>query len=346
MQINCNHIYDGIDQGHTSVPTDIPSSKRSIFLNINNISHIDDESFNESFTDFSTVNYLYLYKNKIENVSERAFMGFQNLRYISLYFNQFKHIVFMVEDIPRLETLLLDNNLLAHVPKFYGFFQSLTKLYIPGNFISHVCEEDFENITNIRYLYLGRNSLVTFELKLELPNLSNLDLDNNELTEIPALKGTYSLMRRIDLQDNKITVESLLTLNERINGSQHSLPELYFGGNDDLATNLSVVVNFLKTFPKLRTLGIIDSKINKIFHLTNSLDILILNENDISRITKDDFNVSDEYNVFTLYMRRNPIRSLPNLYEYLKDFNSKETVMYLEEIKFHCDNLCWMTERG
>ena len=268
------------------------------------------------------------------------------MRYIYLYFNQLKHIVFTVEDIPRLATLILDNNLLSHVSKFHGFFPSLTRLHIAGNFMSHVCEEDFENITNIRYLYLGRNSLIIFEPKQELLYLYNLDLGRNKLTEIPMLKETYRSLRGIDIRYNKLTVESLLTLKERINGSEQSLTQLYFSGNEDLATNLSVVVNFLKTFPKFRTLGIIDSKINKIFHLTNSLDILILNENDISRITKDDFNVSNEYNVFTLYMRRNPIRRLPNLYEYLKDFNSMQTVMYLEEIKFHCDNLCWMTERG
>ena len=116
----------------------------------------------------------------------------------------------------------------------------------------------------------------------------------------------------------------MLTLKERINGSEQSLTDLILGGNDDLATNLSVVVNFLKTFPKLRTLGIIDSKINKIFHLTNSLETLILNENEISRITKEDFNVTNEYNVFKIYLRGNPMQSLPNLYEYLKDFNSKK----------------------
>ena len=348
VQINRSscQTYDGSNQGHTSVPGDIPSGRTAITLNNNEISHVDDESFNETFTDFSTVYSLYLYRNKIENVSERAFMGFQNVRYISLYFNQLKHIAFMVEDIPRLETLILKNNLLSHVPKFHGFFPSLTRLHIAGNFISHVCEEDFENITNIRYLYLGRNSLITFEPKQELLYLYNLELGRNKLTEIPMLKGTYSSLGGIDIRYNKLTVESLLALKERINGSEQSLTQLYFSGNEDLATNLSVVVNFLKTFPKLRKLGIIDSKINKIFHLTNSLETLILNENEISGITKEDFNVTNEYNAFKLYLRGNPMQSLPNLYEYLKDFNSKKNMIYVTRIKFHCENLCWMTERG
>ena len=219
-------------------------------------------------------------------------------------------------------------------------------LHLAKNSISHVCGDDFENITNIRYINLASNRLVIFEPRQELPNLSNLDLDNNVLTMIPMLKGTYRSIRRIDLHNNKVTIESLLTLKKRINGSEQSLTELIFSGNEDIATNLPIVVNFLKPFPELRTLGIINSKINRIFHLTNRLDTLYLSFNNISQITKDDFNVRNEYDVFKLYLDGNPIQSLPNLYEYLMDFNSNKTMIYLRYIRFRCDNLCWMTKRG
>ena len=348
VQINRNFcgMYDGSNQGYTSVPTDIPSARTRITLNNKEISHVDDESFNESFTDFSTVQRLYIESNKIESFSENALNGFQNLRNIYMKFNQIQHILFKVEDIPRLQYLNLNYNQLAQVPTFYGFFQSMGTLAIGQNSISHVCEEDFENITNIDNIYLARNRLVTFEPKQELPNLSNLDLGNNELTEIPALRGTYSSIRRFSIYNNKITLESLLAFRERINASEQSLTELSLGGNDDLGTNMSVVANFLKQFPKLRSLAIPYSKIKRIFHLTNNLEILGLGGNDISQITKDDFNVSNEYDLFKLYLDGNKIQSLPNLYEYLKDFNSNKTMIYLTRIKFHCENLCWMTERG
>ena len=252
----------------------------------------------------------------------------------------------MEEDIPQLEYLYLESNHLTQIPTFYGFFQSLRTLYLTENSISHACGKDFENITNIDSLSLESNYLVTFEPKQELSSLSYLYLYNNELTEIPGLKGTYNSIRRIDIGNNNITVESLLTLRERINGSEPSLTDLFLGGNEDFTNNLSVVINFLKLLPKLRTFGFIGSKINRIFHLTNNVETLYFSENQISQIFKDDFNVSNEYDLFELSLYGNPIQSLPNLYEYLKDFNSMQTVIYLTNIKFHCDNLCWMTERG
>ena len=348
VQINRSfcETYDGSNQGYASVPTDIPSGRTRIILDNNEISHIDDESFNETFTDFSTVQILYLEINTIENISERSFEGFQRLEIIYLYRNLLKHILIKEEDIPRLKSLYLFSNQLAQVPTFYGYFQLMGTLHLAGNFISYVYGEDFENITNIRYINLASNRLVIFEPRQELPNLSNLDLDNNELTMIPMLKGTYRSIRRIDLYNNKVTIESLLTLKKRINGSEQSLTELIFSGNEDIATNLPIVVNFLKPFPELRTLGIINSKTNRIFHLTNRLDTLYLSFNNISQITKDDFNVRNEYDVFKLYLDGNPIQSLPNLYEYLMDFNSNQTMIYLRYIRFRCDNLCWMTKRG
>ena len=346
MQVNCNHIYDGSDQGHTSVPTDIPSGMSYIYLKNNNISYINDESFDETYTDFSTVDQLDLDVNQIETVSERAFKGFPSVKTIFMYNNKLEYILFMEEDIPQLEFLYLEDNHLTQIPKFYGFFQSLRILYLTANSISHACGEDFENITNIDTIDLSRNCLITFEPQQELSSLSYLYLYNNELTEMPALKGTYNSIRGIDIGNNNVTVESLLTLRERINGSEQSLTDLFLGGNEDFTNNLSVVINFLKLFPKLRTFGFIGSKINRIFHLTNNVETLYFSENQISQIFKDDFNVSNEYDLFELSLYGNPIQSLPNLYEYLKGFNSMQTVIYLTNIKFHCDNLCWMTERG
>ena len=348
VQLNRNYCqtYDRSNQGHTSVPTEIPSRMRYIYLFNNDISHINDESFNETFTDFSIVHQLRLGYNKIENVSERAFEGFQSLTAIQLHRNQLQYILFKEEDIPQLENLLLNFNRLTQIPTFYGFFQSYRSLKLEGNLISHVCVGDFENITHIRDLYLGRNRLVTFEPRQELSNLANLNLDNNELTEIPALKGTYKFIRAIDIANNNITLESLLKLKERINGSEQSLTEIYLGGNEDLANNLPVVVNFLQLFPKLNFVALRGLEINKIFHMSNNPEILDFSWNNISQITKDDFNVSYEYGDFTLHLRGNPIQSLPNLYEYLKDFNANKTMIYLTAVKFHCDNLCWMKERG
>ena len=260
-----NHMscdrYDGSYEGYTSVPTDIPSGMKYIYLDDNDISHINDESFDETSTDFSTVEELHLDYNLIESVSERAFEGFQSLTEIHLHSTEIEYIVFKEDDIPQLEYLNLELNQLAQIPTFHGFFQSLTTLYLTENSISHIGAEDFENITNIDSLYLGDNYLVIFELEQELSNLHYLNFRYNELTDIPALNGTYNSINEINIQDNYITVEPLLTLKERIQGLEQSLTKLWLGRNEDLANHMSVVVNFLQQFSELMTVNFT----NKIF---------------------------------------------------------------------------------
>ena len=273
-------------------------------------------------------------------------MGFQNVRTITLIDNRLKDIMFKAEDIPSLQYLYLTYNLFRQMPKFYGFFQYLETLWISINLISHVCEEDFENITNIRAVSLVSNGLVSFEPKHELVRLERLYLGYNKLTEVPSLKGMYNNIRLIYIQNNTIPVESLLTLNEKVNGSEHSLIYLSMWGNADLSNSLNDVIKFLKRFNKLKRVLLSKSNINKIFHLTNSLEELDLSHNNISQITKDDFNVTNSHDTFELYLNENPIETLPNMYEYLKDFNSSETVIYLRGIRFHCGNFCWMTKTG
>ena len=289
---------------------------------------------------------MFLIRNKIENVGERAFVGFQNIKYISLSSNQLSDILLQADDIPRLQKLSFWNNQFTKIPTFYGFFQSFREIYLGRNFISHVCEDDFENITNIEEIDISHNGLISFEPKHELVRLAALSLDENELIEVPYLKGRYNLIQQIYLNDNKIPVESFLTLNEKLNGSEHSLTELRMGENTDLRNSLSDVITFLKRFTKLKSVSLTKSNISKIFHLTNSLEQLDLSYNNISQITKENFNVSYRYDTFTLTLKGNPIETLPNLYEYLENFSSNETTISAWGIRFHCGNLCWMTEIG
>ena len=75
---------------------------------------------------------LQLSGNRIENVSDGAFAGFQNLTYLHLNSNRIKKIVFMVKDIPKLKKIFLENNQLTHLSTFYGFFMVFEELYLSG----------------------------------------------------------------------------------------------------------------------------------------------------------------------------------------------------------------------
>ena len=345
MQINhysCGY-YDGENKGYTSVPTDINNGVQTIKLRNNNISYINDDSFNEANTDFSNVNSIYLSGNRINNFSERALEGFHMLEYIRLNNNRLRNIIFKEEDIPKLLSLQVEDNQFTQLPTFYGFFQSFSQLYANRNFISFVAGDDFENITNVEYIYLSNNRLILFESRQELPGLLQLDLANNSLQEIPTLGGIYKSLRDLNIQNNNISFKSLLMLNEKINGSEKSLTSLNVAGNEDFAKNLFTIINFLEQFSNLFEVGFSNLKISKMFSM--SLTYFDLSKNNISGINEEFFtNTTIHFSIIIL--NSNPIEFLPNLYEYTKSADSHNIILHLREIRFQCGKLCWMTRIG
>ena len=196
-----------------------------------------------------------------------------------------KNIIFKVEDVPKLQTLRIEDNKLTQLPKFHGVFPSLQELYLTRNYILHVCEDGFKNITNINFVDLSSNGLLSFESRQELTSLSDLRLNNNSLSETPSL-----------------------------NGSQQSLTSLFLGGNDNFAENLPAVTNYLEQFPNLNKIGLSDLRIRAPINMSNVLTELDLSANNITEI-HDDFFKNTEVQ-FTLFLDNNPLEILPNLYKY------------------------------
>ena len=344
MQINCNFCdsYKGENKGYASVPTDIGNNVRIIDLDRNNISYIDDKSFDETSTNFSNVRYIYLSENRIANISERAFKGFHKLKYFRLNDNRLRNITLTEEDIPKLFSLSVEENQLTKLPKFCGFFRSLSQLYLRRNFISHVDGDDFENITNVEYIYLSNNRPLLCEPRQELSGLRFLYLATNNLKEMPTLQGTYNSLRILKIQNNNISFKSLLMIKERINGSELSLNSLYLGGNEDLSNNLFAMISFLEQFPNLFGVGFSNLKISEMFPM-RFLDF-DLSKNNITEISEE--FVRNTTPILRINLDNNPIEILPNLYQYIMASNVHDTYITLKGIKFQCDNLCWMSRVG
>ena len=320
-----NYLKDA--EGYTTIPNDIGNGITYISISFNPISHIGDDSFDETSTDFSTVLHLRLEKNRIETFSERALLGFDELSVLRLNGNRIHNVVFNVEIIPKLEQLEIKNNRLNQLPTFYGIFTSLKRLYLSENLILRIRGNDFQNITNIQELRLSNNRLISFKPIQELASLTTFLLDNNNLVEIPTLKGTYKSLQTLNLHNNNISLGSVLMLRERINGSEQSLNTLTLGGNKDFPKNFTAVVNFLAEYQKLSEVSFADLEIN------NMSDLL-------KKLFKNS-NLPDD---LTLTLDRNPLEVLPNLYKLMISSNVNGIVISLRETKFNCDKLCWMTQ--
>ena len=80
--------------------------------------------------------------------------------------------------------------------------------------------------------------------------------------------------------------------------------------------------------------------------MNNVLSHLDLSQNNITKISKGFFTNSKVHEYFSLTLDSNPIENLPNLYEYVKNFDSYQVALSLKGMKFCCDDLCWMTVTG
>ena len=307
VQINSNFcwIYNGSNKGFTAVPANLGNGKEKIYLDQNGISYINDDSFNETFTDLGKVYHMELSENRIINVSEKAFAGFQRLKFLNLKNNKIKNVTFKVEDIPQLEIMSIENNHLKILPTFCGIFTSLGEIYLSGNFISHVDGDDFENITNINYIDLSNNGLVSFEPVRELLGIWSLILDSNNLTKIPDLQGTVS---SVELRNNQISFVGGEYLKETDSSYVHSIylsenriehvSERAFAGLQELETlylNKNRIRNIILKavdVPKLETLDIKNNQLTQspIFYgVFPSFRHINLVGNLISHISTDDF---------------------------------------------------------
>ena len=183
-----SQTYRNSNVGLTVVPTDIPDGTRRIELHYNDIRIINDSSF--SFIDVSVVTDLYLYNNKIESISKGAFTGFTSLESLYLSNNKLSELELNCNDLPNLNRLDLQYNLLIAVPAFYGSCSSLETLLLSYNDIDKTTVNDFENITYIRSITLKSNKLEDFQSfhgsAISMSRTSEVLLSNNKLTVINA----------------------------------------------------------------------------------------------------------------------------------------------------------------
>ena len=183
-----SQTYRNSSAGLTAVPTDIPDGTTKIALHFNDIRTIEDSSF--SYIDVSIITELVLFVNKIENISKDAFVGFTSLETLLLSSNKLRELDINCNDLPNLNRLDLENNLLTAMPDFYGSCSSLQYLILSNNKIDRTTANDFENITYIRAITLKSNKLVNFQSfhgsNILMSRTSEVLLSSNELTVIDA----------------------------------------------------------------------------------------------------------------------------------------------------------------
>ncbi|ELU17269.1 hypothetical protein CAPTEDRAFT_192847 [Capitella teleta] len=143
-------VFEYDSQSLTSVPDSISSELVELSLVYNLITQISQADFNDKYPDLKTLSFS---DNKISFVESGCFKGTQ-----LLFIN-------------------LENNLLTNFPDFHEVNNTLLAVYVTSNAITKISEEEINYLTNLKYLHLAENPIVSLpDLPMNLPALQYLEL--------------------------------------------------------------------------------------------------------------------------------------------------------------------------
>jgi Leucine-rich repeat (LRR) protein len=194
---------------------------------------------------------------------------------------------------------------LTELPKEVTLFKNLQHISLFGNKIKTL-PADFVNLKNITKFDFSENpgfSTQVYNVLSKLPNLEELDLDINELSELHHEIGLMTNLKVLDLSDNQLTeLPAEFTKLQK-------LEKLELNENKKL--DLGYV---FKTLSHLSSLKVLDLSLNKISALPNeihkieSLKELDISYNLLTTLPKD---FSKMKNLEKLLLRDNNFSTFP-----------------------------------
>ncbi|ORY40328.1 L domain-like protein [Neocallimastix californiae] len=174
--------------------------------------------------------------------------------------------------------------------------------------LQHIGKDQFSSITKLDLRNCKIKNIECFD-KIEMNQLTILNMDNNNISSIEGLKKLSGL-KYLNLNNNKI--EKLISSNYLANNLPIIFPkleELHLGGNlIQRIPDISTV-----KFPSLRLLFLNNNKITRIerFNTMPTLIELIINKNHIKTIDDDGFD--GLYNLKELQLKENCLKSVSSL---------------------------------
>ncbi|XP_067652129.1 leucine-rich repeats and immunoglobulin-like domains protein 2 [Haliotis asinina] len=211
----------------SNVPDAIWKAAESLNLSYNNISRLPkiigsrikylilegnqlQEIGPNTFSELQYLDELYLGNNRLINLSANSFHGASSLTEISLVENALETIdggIF--KKLQNLLNLNLATNKIKEIPKgsFNGLEESIHRLSLGQNRISHIEPKAFASLENLRFLDLSDNPSLGDITQVQYPpHIISLDLSNCSLQTIPdCMFPLYMDLQYLGLSHNNLT---------------------------------------------------------------------------------------------------------------------------------------------
>merc|ERR1712131_294776 len=119
--------------------------------------------------------------------------------------NEITSLPRLANQLPRLRSINLSNNQLTSISRG-SLPDSIEDAWLDSNLVETISRKIFSNLSNMKRVYLMNNKISVIEPGSfsGLPSLLELKLSNNELTKIPTLTDSKSLLL-LDLSNNRLS---------------------------------------------------------------------------------------------------------------------------------------------
>lgn len=268
-------------------------------LNDNHLRQIQDRAFDG----LSQLNTLTLSNNRLFSIEPSIFIGLHSLKLISLDYNRLSKLnTKLFQSTMALDELHLNGNKLEIIPDGLGYVPHLKSLDLGENRIKSLQNIAFTNLTNILGLRLTENYIESIKIgvfdKMMLLRILNLSrnkiayieagaFDRNKQLQAIRLDGNY-LKEIVGLFTKLPNLVWLNVSENSLETFEYSMIPTQLQWLDIHSNHIVQLGNYFEIEAQL-SLNIFDASSNRLTEITgnsipNSIEILYLNDNRISRV--------------------------------------------------------------
>lgn len=260
---------------------------QDLLLSNNQIENIPRNLFAHNTPELAKVSFSF---NQISVIESFAFNGTHNLKRIDLNYNLLTKIERNTfAGTTNLKVLSIGDNKIASIDDGVLDLPQVECLYLNDNLIESISQKTFSRMPSIRELYLERNKIKTIPTNLFIENAINITVitfDGNEIYEIehPAFNGCNNL-ETLYIRNNLLTKLNRTTFHGAKNLKILSLSgnriEVIEDGTFDLPSMQEIHLSYnplkmlsesvFKNSPSLRHIQLIKSSLTRVGSLFNNL---------------------------------------------------------------------------